>query len=433
MMPREELEAIEKWGLDADNTDDIGDVVDMSGASVAMKPPRVTYDRLEDLEYMEPPPGYYYTPVGTLRPEPPEDEPRVDELPEPILILRSIRELREHVASQGPRQWLARGVWPAGAYGMLGGEPKAQKTWHAEDLAVSVASQTRWLDYFEVDHCGPVVIFCGEGGEGAILRRLDAIAHFKDEDLDILPITVCARAPHLNKIDHMAEFRAAVELHRPVLVILDPLYLAARGANLRDLYDMGAMLETPQRICTDHGAALMVVHHYNRSRDAKGAGRFSGAGPAEWGRVLVGTNVISRYTDNITKETRVITELEIIGGEVHDQRYRVTRRVRAEDPDDLDSNLHYHVTVSEGESMEKSTLSSTSSGLSPAAQRVYDVLAADPTGALSVREIGDRLADQGQPLKARTIQDALAKLDELDKAQGLVIDNRGKAVWSAIV
>ena len=53
----------------------------------------------------------------------------------------------------------------------------------------------------------------------------------------------------------------------------------------------------------------MVVHHYNRSREAKGSGRLSGAGPAEWGRVLIGTNVVSRYTDTITKETKVITEL----------------------------------------------------------------------------------------------------------------------------
>ena len=70
----------------------------------------------------------------------------------------------------------------------------------------------------------------------------------------------------------------------PKLVIVDPLYLSARGANLADLYAMGEMLEGVQRLCQEHGAALLVVTHFNRKQGA-GAGRITGAGPAEWGRV----------------------------------------------------------------------------------------------------------------------------------------------------
>ena len=40
-----------------------------------------------------------------------------------------------------------------------------------------------------------------------------------------------------------------IELHRPVLVIIDPLYLAARGARGSDLYEMGSHLEAgPARL-----------------------------------------------------------------------------------------------------------------------------------------------------------------------------------------
>jgi hypothetical protein len=368
------------------------------------------------------------TPISKVSaPDPPHDQRQPDYAATTILELRSIKELRAYVASQGPRKWLTRGIWPAAAYGMLGGEPKAQKTWNADDLAVSVASGTAWLDHFEIDQPGHVLIFCGEGGEGAILRRLDAIAESRGLDLDDLPIMVCARIPHLSNLEQMAEFKRGIDLHRPVLVILDPLYLAARGANLRDLYDMGAMLETPQHICTDRGAALMVVHHYNRSREAKGAGRFSGAGPSEWGRVLIGTNVVSRYTDSTTKETTVIVELEVIGGEVHDQKYRLTRTVRAEDPDDLDSPLHYHVAVTEADTDRGVP---TMPGVTPSTQRIYAVLAADPLTTMSVREIGDKLADQGRPLKARTIQEALSKLDDQGRVHGLVVDTRGTTRWS---
>ena len=56
----------------------------------------------------------------------------------------------------------------------------------------------------------------------------------------------------------------------------------------------------------------------------------TGAGPAEWGRVLLAGDVISRYTDPATKATSVVIDLEVTGGEVADQRYRVTRTIRAD-------------------------------------------------------------------------------------------------------
>ena len=122
----------------------------------------------------------------------------------------------------------------------------------------------------------------------------------------------------------------------------------------------------------------------------------------------------------------VITELEVIGGEVHDQKYRLIRKIRAEDPDDLDSPLRYHITVTDADA--ENTKIDMSGGMKPSAQRVYAVLTSDPSATLSVREIGDQLADQGKPLKARTIQDALASLGDL--VSGLVIDKRGTTLWT---
>ncbi len=51
----------------------------------------------------------------------------------------------------------------------------------------------------------------------------------------------------------MALVEAEIERHRPVLVIIDPLYLAARGARGWDLYEMGAHLEGIQLVCQRHG------------------------------------------------------------------------------------------------------------------------------------------------------------------------------------
>jgi hypothetical protein len=358
--------------------------------------------------------------------EPPDPDPEAPTAPR--LELRTIPELRARVAAQGPRQWLARGIIPAGQYGLHGGPPKAQKTWNAGDLCVSVASGTDWLGHFPVDVTGPVIMFAGEGGEGTILRRLDAIAEAKGLDADELRIAVCARAPHLRNLDHQAQLHRAFERYQPVLVVVDPFYLAARGANLRDLYDMGGLLEVPQHLCEAAGASLLVVHHFNRNREGRGAERFSGAGPAEWGRFLIGASVISRYTDPDTQATAVTTELDIIGGEIPDQTFRVHRTLSADNPADLNSRLRYQVQVSRVEN-EAPTIA-TMPEAKPAAQRVHAVLAADPGSALTVKEIGDRLAATGHPLKARTIQDALKSLGPL--VDGMVINAHGATQWMLV-
>lgn len=259
--------------------------------------------------------------------------------PTPSLQLQSVRELRAEVAAQGPRKWLLKGLWPGGDYGVLGAEKKAQKTWNTTDLAVAVASGTPWLGLVEVETPGPVVMFVGEGGKGNTLRRLDAAAEERGIDLDDLPIYVCAKAPHLNNIEHLELFRQWVQQIRPAVVTLDPLYLAARGAELGDLYKMGALLETPQHICQETGASLFVVHHFNRQAGT-GASRLSGAGPAEWGRVLLAVSIKSKHTDPETRASRVITEMEAIGGEIADLKLRIDRKVWADDPDDLDTPLH---------------------------------------------------------------------------------------------
>lgn len=347
--------------------------------------------------------------------EPPAEEPAPEEKPAeeqpraPYLVVRTVREARAHQAELGPRRWLVRGVWPADAYGVHASEPKAGKSWNAGDLGISVASGTPWLGTFPIDRTGPVLLFLGEGGEGAMLRRIDAIAASKDLDgVDDLPLATCERVPHLGNSWHLAELTDAVAKHQPVLVGLDPFYLAARGAKAGDVYAMGALLEAPQLICQEAGAALVVVHHFNRNRDVRGSARMTGAGPTEWGRVLISADVISKYTDPETSETRVGTRLEVTGGEVADQSFTVSRRVRAVDPDDLDSPLIYSVAVTRDAEQTVAVLPEAK----PSTQRVLQALT-DVGQPITVKAIGDKLAETGRPLKTRTIQTALHDLEHL--------------------
>ncbi len=149
-------------------------------------------------------------------------------------------------------------------------------------------------------------------------------------------------------------------------------------------------------------------------------------GPSAWGRVLLTGSVESRYTDPETQRSRVVLSWEVIGGEVPDRTFRTVREVWADDPDDLGSPLHVTWAVAEDEP-EGAPSRSSLDDAKPAARRVFAVL--EKTGApLTVRDIGDRLAQDGRALKARTIQDALTGLGAL--VDSVVIDARGTAQWT---
>jgi hypothetical protein len=74
---------------------------------------------------------------------------------------------------------------------------------------------------------------------------------------------------------------------------------------------------------------LLVVTHWNKTGDGRGADRISGAGPAAWARVIC--SVALRYRGNDPDgASMVLLGVELIGGEIPGTRFRIRRRVRAE-------------------------------------------------------------------------------------------------------
>lgn len=365
-------------------------------------------------------------------PPPPRPQPipeRPDAPSAPALEFQTLADLCAEVDAAGPRRWLVRRIWPAGAYGVHAAEPKAGKTWNGLDLAVSVASGTPWLGQHPVDTTGPALVFVGEGGKGNIVRRIRAIATARGLGAEQLPIVVCARAPRLADDTHMQAMATQLDRTRPALVVLDPLYLAAGGANGADLYAMGGLLERPQHLCERVGASLYVVHHNNRQRDLTGAARMSGAGPAEWGRVLISAAVISRHTDPTTLASTVLTELAIQGGEVPDQTIRVRRYVAADDPDDLDSALEYRV---DEPAPAEPIPAGPDSSLSQAAAKLLAALDAQSTPQASSVLVDHIAATHGHGLTRQTCSTELNKLRAADLADYLDPGAGRQRLWYRI-
>jgi hypothetical protein len=339
----------------------------------------------------------------------PNEEPPWESAPD-LLKFYDVGELAATVDAAGRPEYLLASLWAQGDYGVLGAVDKSGKTWLAADVAVSVASGTPWLGIFSVISAGPVLLFSGEGGMRKVVRRLRAVCAARGVELESLPIRVCLRVPHLTSQAAMLLVGDEIAATRPALVIIDPLYLAARGARTSDLADMGGHLEEAQIIAQRYGAALMIVHHWNQTGSGRGAIRFSGAGPSAWGRVLISAAVVSRHTELVSRKTTVVLDLDCQGDETADRTVRIRREVWADDPDDLMSALHYEVR----ELDVTAPADPRTAGLTPAATRIHLVLESEQA-PLTVDQVGDRLAvdDTGRGgLKKRTIQDGLTALFE---------------------
>lgn len=322
------------------------------------------------------------------------------------LDILELEEVLERVERAGPPTWLIEGFWPGDAYGIMGAEDKAGKTWAAIDLAVSVASGTPWLGRFDCPNPGPTTLFLGEGGERNFLRRLDAVCTGRGLALvDLIgKVRACFAVPRLRQTDQLAQLERELEEHPSHLVVIDPLYLAAAGARGSDLYEMASVLGGVQRIAQEAGAALVITTHWNKTGTGSGPDRFTGVGPGAWGRVLASAAVERRGMDPDGSSV-VQLRWEFRGSEIADGIFRMRRRVWSEDSASLTARMTYEVEVtSEGETV------ATSEG------RILAVLRAAGIDGLTVREIGDALAvdGQGRPLTARTIQRIVKELDQVD-------------------
>lgn len=323
------------------------------------------------------------------------------------------RELARHEEAR----WLIRDKWPSDAYGVMGAEDKAGKTWAGLDLGASVVTGTPLFGSLPVEVQGPVTLFLGEGGRRGMVRRLDAIAAAKDVDPNLEGIRICYRVPRLASAEHLAELSDELDAHPPRLVVVDPLYLAAAGARGSDLYAMGEHLQEIQLICQEAGAALVMTTHWNKTGEGSGASRFTGVGPGAWGRVLASAAVEQNHV--IDGRSVVLLRWEFTGGEIAPSAVRVRRTVWAEGPE-LSDPLHYEVEVTE--EIDGLDASGRSGALNRNQERVLSALAGSPQDApTTASAVQETVANDGKgyPLKTVTVRKILNELADKGLADGM--------------
>ena len=198
--------------------------------------------------------------------------------PAPFPVVRPY-DLRASAASSTP--WLIDQLWTAQAVGIIGGSPKSYKTWMALEMAVAVASGSACLQTFAVSSPGPVLLYAAEDSESALRLRLESLAQHHRLQLAYLDIRVItADSLRLDRTADQQRLDATLMLHRPVLLILDPLVrLHAIDENAAG--EIAALLGYLRVLQRKTGSAIALVHHAKKSVSAHGGAGYSLRGSSD--------------------------------------------------------------------------------------------------------------------------------------------------------
>jgi hypothetical protein len=163
---------------------------------------------------------------------------------------------------------------------VLYGPPGAGKSVAALDLALRVATGTRWHGQHEVDH-GGVLYVAAEGAHG-MPDRIDAWKHQTGtlgdpSALRVLPLPINLFDPlHVATLVDYVEHTLA-----PSLVIFDTLARCMVGADENSSKDMSTAVAALDQIRHASGACILVVHHSGKNVEAGARGHTALLGAAD--------------------------------------------------------------------------------------------------------------------------------------------------------
>ncbi len=165
----------------------------------------------------------------------------------------------------GNKPWLIERLWSIHAVGFISGPPKSFKTWTVLEMAVSVASGTPCFGTFPVHRSGPVLLYTAEDPMPALRLRLESLARNHGIDLEQVDIRVIrADSLRLDRPGDREKLAATVDLHRPALLILDPL-VRLHALDENQAGPMAELLGHIRALQRSSGIAIAIVHHSRKN------------------------------------------------------------------------------------------------------------------------------------------------------------------------
>lgn len=189
-------------------------------------------------------------------------------------------------------EWTVESWLPRSTIAFVIAPPGSYKTWLTLDLALSVATGSKFLGNFPVLERAPVLIYQQEDSHYGLAERLGVIIKSKfgleNEDdpesdeflIDAPPMDIpiyfhTERQLRIDNKDAVYALRKQIESTKAKLVIIDPLYSAA---SMEDYMATAAqhLLEL-KAIRDELGVTFLIVHHTGKGKDEKNRERLWGS------------------------------------------------------------------------------------------------------------------------------------------------------------
>lgn len=197
---------------------------------------------------------------------------------------------REFDLDHKPIRWRVADVWAEAEVGFISGPPKSYKSWITLDLAVSVATGSRFLGTFQ-SRKGNVLLIQEEDPRVVLQDRLSKIgaargmirASVDDEDqLDLLydlpeNLYIISNQGFTITDEWLDLLEQWIKDNNICMVILDPLFMVAEGFDEFKAFEVMAALKPLKRLRARTGVSIVVVHHHTKSSDKGGAAAMYGS------------------------------------------------------------------------------------------------------------------------------------------------------------
>lgn len=162
--------------------------------------------------------------------------------------------------------WLVQDVFTIDEPLLVGARSKGCKTLQLTDLAVAVASGTKWMNVFKVPKRRKVLLITGEANYRRIAKHIEKackVRGIKFSDLKGFLRIEAIEFPCLPSLEDQAAIRADVKEHGFEVVIVDPLYRGLTGVDSARLSEMGSAIKAFQAACAP--ACMILSHHVVKS------------------------------------------------------------------------------------------------------------------------------------------------------------------------
>ena len=197
-------------------------------------------------------------------------------LAKPLSLQRfRVYSAADALAPRKPMAYVIERLLTAGSVSLLVGDGGSGKTFALLDMAVCVALGKDWLD-FETNQT-PVLVVDEESGRARMADRLNRTleGHLGDEETPVFYVSLANT--NLYEPDDANMLHLTIKKHGAGLVIIDALADVMPGGDENAVRDVQPVFIQLRKIADDTNAAIIVIHHANKSGGFRGSTAMKGA------------------------------------------------------------------------------------------------------------------------------------------------------------